>query len=86
MNMYMYMYIYMYMYMYMYIYTYAQCPHQDLPFMNTSDLNNIQPSSLNCIPLPSGLNCRFLLKREWFFKGKTSIKTKELDWKGTGFT
>ena len=25
---------------YIYIYIYAQRPHQDLPFMNTSDLNN----------------------------------------------
>ena len=33
------------------IYTYAQRPHQDLPFINTSDLNNIQPPSLNYIPL-----------------------------------
>ena len=46
-----YMYIHIYIYMYMYIYIYAQRPHQDLPFMNTSDLNNIQPSSLNYIPL-----------------------------------
>ena len=89
------------------VFIYDQRPHQELPFMNTSDLNNIQPSSLNYIPLhpfiilvwtvpinhlyslnctlPSGLNCRFLLKRGRFFKGKTSIKTKELDWKGTGF-
>ena len=50
-------YIYLYTYVCMhvciciYIYIYAQRPHQDLPFMNTSDLNNIQPSSLNYIPL-----------------------------------
>ena len=42
------MYVYIYIY---YIYTYAQRPHQDLPFINTSDLNNIQPPSLNYIPL-----------------------------------